>query len=1680
MEEKRKLRWKWIAPVLVVALVFAVWNIAAILRRERVPAIDITAPMADATHIPLDSIFTIRGAGDMDPDELAGRLTITPEREFRLTGGDDGALALQTYLPLEAGQQVVIRLQDRGGKEQKRWEFRTLDTFHVVSVFPTDGATDVFTGTSAEIALSYADYDIDQVEKYITVNPDCKVSFSQNFGAIVVAAWEREFPAMTPITVTVSADLPRKNGDTLGQDYQFTFTTGAEGGRAYYFSSWERVTENILPGDDVLLQLELGDNIKELSLSTIIYRYPDSAGYVRALGSYRDAIIAVAYSADPYMRRFGDRWTAEVEGLDEVVQFSAPAVSLDDYGNQRSVLVPQSLDPGWYVAQVTAELPSGTSATLSKLIQVNPLSVYYAQSHALDTGNTSQVVAWINDTVTGKTIGGARVGINAKNFKVSGKTGSDGVAILDGKMDFVQRDTTVYERGQQSYTSSVGILSVVDGSKEFYDIYGDGNGYGESFREKNPENDFTTYLFTDRPVYRHTDTIKVWGVVKPRREGIATPPGLHLSMGDHTVTQPVTLNADGTFQTEFSIDSLSGNYGVIQLLDENWREYEYLYVDIRDFVKPVYRTTSSLEKPIYTGWEDEEVAIDFTAAYFEGTPAPDYKAVARFPGDYDYEPFAFAEASLTTDGEGKAQVTIKPEEIPREKNKYSSGNKWEPQKIFYGIYSDAELGVPQVEGGSFYYLFRDTMLTLEKGEDGTSFTAKVNRIDASRIKTAEDISDAEKLRGAPVDTSLRIEVHKEYYQQTPNGEWYDAINKTSVTAYEDEWRDDVVKTFSQECTGGRATITGLPADDPLASYYVQVSIDDSRGMEVTDTLQYRLANQIRRGGNQHWFNLTKRGEPEEHSKSAMGYYGELFRDGETLDFYLTDSRETYDPQEVTQEYDHPDGRLLALVAQDTVLTHKVVQGAEFQLPYDERYLPDYRLFGAYFDGKRVYALSSTILCYSPEQRELAIDIQPGQERYDPGASADVRFKVTEKSSGAPAANAKLVAAVVDEAIFAIQEQKPDFLNRLYKSIDFSHFLQYTSYDNHNVDGGGMGAGGPDPFIPRVKFQDTAAFTVLTTDAEGAASLRVPLPDNLTSWRVTALALTDTLRAGDTKNNFSVSKDFFVNPVVPARLLEGDDLVVTANSAGEKTTPDTAVVYTCSIEGRDGVITVQAKAGDFTPMELSGLPSGKLPLGDYRITVTGESEAGSDAVTLPLSVVESGIEISVNTQLSLKEAAALQSTTYPVVLGFYDQDNALSAEILGHLSSYSGSRVDQRMARRFVQERMQAWGADSAALDRSALDDNFRQFYPEYTYLQLFPYSQPDAVLSARARLTVPEEYYSAGTIFEPEELPGITDPATRAAAYVMVSDYYGDKAMIDAITAELDSSIYSFRDRMYLVAALARAGDKDGAASAYTRLTADNHQEQTDTHGNKLLSIPRSDGLSGDTAAACIAATLLELPDAEALVRQLLLAESTEDPYLFELMYFLQQQRPASSGSAGLTYTLDGKQQTLDLTDGPVYRSFSREQLNAAGFAPTGNIWANARYTVDLEQALARKNDSLQVGKTIGAVEGGVLRQGGLARITLTFHTPAGIYLDPQNSLAMEDYLPSGMRYEYMAPNTGWYLTAQNDQRISFGSSVEDAKTLVFYARCVAPGEYLGERAFISTGTGSIWGASQRQTVTIQ
>ena len=233
-----------------------------------------------------------------------------------------------------------------------------------------------------------------------------------------------------------------------------------------------------------------------------------------------------------------------------------------------------------------------------------------------------------------------------------------------------------------------------------------------------------------------------------------------------------------------------------------------------------------------------------------------------------------------------------------------------------------------------------------------------------------------------------------------------------------------------------------------------------------------------------------------------------------------------------------------------------------------------------------------------DRPELELEVEPTLTKDEVEPGKPVKGTVLVSSEGKPLANADVTLMAVDEAVLKLGGwQLPNLLYAFYPSR--SHRVStYQALHNHYEDFeegdmvekgfliGGGGAGGLSQQKMRKNFLARAFWkTQLRTDANGKVAFDFKAPDNLTAFRVTAVASTKESQFGHGKTTLRVAKRLMAEAALPRFVRVGDELelrVVVRQTAMEKGT----ALVNCQAEGG---IKVTGK-GVAEPAELAdGIP-----------------------------------------------------------------------------------------------------------------------------------------------------------------------------------------------------------------------------------------------------------------------------------------------------------------------------------------------------------------------------------------------------------------------------------------------------------------------------------------------------------
>jgi uncharacterized protein YfaS (alpha-2-macroglobulin family) len=199
-------------------------------------------------------------------------------------------------------------------------------------------------------------------------------------------------------------------------------------------------------------------------------------------------------------------------------------------------------------------------------------------------------------------------------------------------------------------------------------------------------------------------------------------------------------------------------------------------------------------------------------------------------------------------------------------------------------------------------------------------------------------------------------------------------------------------------------------------------------------------------------------------------------------------------------------------------------------------------------GRPSYRLGYSRINVEDPYKSLDVQVRSDRSSYKPRETVELKLAASPHIRGSPHRPVEFAVAVLDESVFDLIQDGRSYFDP-YKGfyelepLDLENFGLLTrliglqKFEKKGANSGGDGGAGFD--MRSVSRYIAYWNPSVMADSHGRAKLQFQLPDNLTGWRVFAIATaaTDQLGLGDYK--FKSSKLTELRPVMPNQLTEGD-------------------------------------------------------------------------------------------------------------------------------------------------------------------------------------------------------------------------------------------------------------------------------------------------------------------------------------------------------------------------------------------------------------------------------------------------------------------------------------------------------------------------------------------------------------
>lgn len=718
-----------------------------------------------------------------------------------------------------------------------------------------------------------------------------------------------------------------------------------------------------------------------------------------------------------------------------------------------------------------------------------------------------------------------------------------------------------------------------------------------------PSRELAAYVFTDKPIYRPGHTVHVKAILRWKQMDALVKfdrPEAEIAVSDTNdkvvFRKQVKLDTFGSIEASFPVPNTAalGNYTIrIQSGDAQGSGG----FEVQEYRKPEFEVIVTPQSRFVVQGNDAIISIQ--ARYYFGQPVANgqlhwvvnqqpYYSPLRWDDDveggennYFYGDDQTAEGDVRLDADGKAQIRVPL--------KVSEGGQDFSARIEAQVTDAASR---EVVGRTMVHATYGTfLLSAESGEvihrAGSQVQVSVKAIDYLGALQAN----------VPLTLVLEQLEYKSGYYTDPE-----------ITAL-------ATQKATTDAQGRAMSTFTLP--NRHGNFRVRATAP-SAGRTVQDLLFLWVAG------------------PGEASDNSEDRYLELLSDkknyqpGETATVMVR-GETVIGPVLVSKEGQHVSWfKLLRPTATDTI-----------QVPIDEGDVGDVFVNIVYLREGRLYRAERRLgVAATSKTLQVSVTAQQAVSKpRDPGI-----FEVAVTDANGQPVRAQVSLGVIDEAVYAVKaDDTPDpirfFYRREYSRVatTFSSSYYFTGYSGR--DRLQLAHRGRRPFTladfkgdqptqaqVRKDFPDAIHWVGdLVTDAQGRGRISVTYPDALTTWRLTARAITEDTKAGSTIARTTTTKDLIVRVITPRFLTEGDEVVVPTMVHNYKTETRTASV---SIESK-GLDAVGSHAGTSGSLDSGGERrddwrfAAKSP-GSATVTATAKTESDVDAVELPIPIVPFGI------------------------------------------------------------------------------------------------------------------------------------------------------------------------------------------------------------------------------------------------------------------------------------------------------------------------------------------------------------------------------------------------------------------------------------------------------------------------
>ena len=780
------------------------------------------------------------------------------------------------------------------------------------------------------------------------------------------------------------------------------------------------------------------------------------------------------------------------------------------------------------------------------------------------------------------------------------------------------------------------------------------------------ENYPQAYVYTDRPLYKSTDTINIWGLV-PKDffyDKLEDEFYIELNEGEK---QKIKLQEDGTFSYKIDLNNhIDQDYAGISLYYKDTEIGRRIF-KIENYELQNYTYEVSCNKNY--GFIGDKIDFDVKVKHITGLLVPNKNVVAI------YEEKAYR-AKTGEDGIAHFSITLTGKESQDTEPNYQGVSIYNGDEIEY---TNAETELETRLLTRNVYVERDY-----KGEN--RYKATLYKLDTSKnVKVDYDLKN---IYNGIYETDVEVYLIETVETKVQNGEGYDEYTKQMVPHYDRVEKENRTKLKNIRSKNGVIEFNFNEVEQKLDTelqrywYTLEFKFKDTDGRNVTEKQQIY----------KDWRNETQFGYRTGFVEEEGSYdrLGEIQNDFGNEDYYtyrylwdyeLGDSTKFVKGKKVEFKLQEAtklgrrdienNGKVLNIFFKENISETEVLETNNFAREFTDKDFPGIKMTSAYFLDGKFYRMPDRYFDIDEESKKVDVEITSDKETYKPGDEVTLNIKTTKNGK---AVKSNVNVSVVNEAVFELEEDNTNILETIYSDKALAVYTYSTYYDDISSPDGGKGGGDGEP---RGNFADTAHFETINTDNNGTAKVKFKLPDNVTTYRVTAHSANKDLEVGVGTKKITSKLDFFVQSVEPRGIKMDDDLVLNATAIAD-TNYD--VDYEFTIKELNKTLTAKGKTNSLVTANF-----GKLPMGTYTAVIKGKHGEQTDAIEYKVNVTKSSQEVKTKTTMNITSNATIKPTKNPIILEIYNKNMGKFVKYIDFVESTITERLDTQIAYNKIQD-----------------------------------------------------------------------------------------------------------------------------------------------------------------------------------------------------------------------------------------------------------------------------------------------------------------------------------------------------------------------------------------------------------